>query len=152
MNQIWRADLKLKAGMEVFTGRLLEEGCIRLLGHQSDGHDQSLVGMQETRTEFGLSSSFKNRRNGYHVLPTATETYTHSRSHWIWHGRNSNTEDYAAKTIITRDLYSFNHTPLLFVWTVQVNLRSCHCFPHTHPAEEDTQGPCPHLKPRTTHD
>lgn len=71
-------DLKLRAGMKVCAGCLLEEGCVRLFGHQSDGHDKTLAGPQETHTEFGLSSSFKNRRKGYHVLSTATETYTHT--------------------------------------------------------------------------
>lgn len=70
------ADLKSSAGMKLFTGCLFEEGCVLLLGHQSDGKGQSLVGVQETRTKFGFNSSFNNRRNGYHVLPIDTETYT----------------------------------------------------------------------------
>ena len=62
--------------MKFYTGRLLQKSCIRLLGHQSDAHFQSLAGLQETGTESGLSARFKNCRNGYHVLPTATDTHT----------------------------------------------------------------------------
>ena len=62
--------------MKFYTGGLLQKGCIRLLGHQSDAHFQSLAGLQETGTESGLSARFKNCRNGYHVLPTATDTHS----------------------------------------------------------------------------
>lgn len=65
--------------MKLLTGCLLEEGCNLLLEHQIYSHDQSLIGLQETHTEFGLSSSFKNCRNGDHVLPTVGNIHTYSR-------------------------------------------------------------------------
>ena len=64
--------------MKFCAGCLLKEDRPFLLGDQSDGHDQSLTGLQETRTELGLSSSFNYCRSGYHVLPAATGTYTHT--------------------------------------------------------------------------
>ena len=61
--------------MKFCAGCLLEEDRLLLLGDETDGHDQSLTGLQETHTESGLSSSFNNCRNSDHVLTTSTETY-----------------------------------------------------------------------------
>ena len=64
--------------MKLLTGRFSQKDCVHFSRNQSDGHVQSLVGLQEIRTKFGFSSSLKNCRDGYHVMPIDTETYTHA--------------------------------------------------------------------------
>lgn len=72
-NPSWGAHLKLSTSMKIFIGCMCEQGCILLSGYQSDSHDHSLTGLQKTCTEFGLSSSFYNCRNGHQVLPADTD-------------------------------------------------------------------------------
>lgn len=74
-NTVWGGNLKLNTGMKLCAGCLLEEDFFWGGGDQSDGHVHSLTGLQETHAEVGFSSSFDDCRNGYHIPPTATDTY-----------------------------------------------------------------------------
>lgn len=64
--------------MKLGAGCPLQKNCFFFLVHQSDSHGQCLAGPQETHTELGLSSSFKDSRNGHHVLPSDKDRFMHT--------------------------------------------------------------------------
>lgn len=129
---LWRIYQKLNAGMNVchIYSRIMNWE-IPSFGSQSYSHRESLIGLQDTHTHFGLCTRFKNSRNNRHVISTV-RTQTMGKHIWITNKQTSH----------------LTHYNLALVQIV--NLRSrCH-LSNMHPAEEDTQSPC--LKPRTTHD
>ena len=74
-------DLELKAAVKLLVRSLLEELEALSLRLQGDGHDQSLIGLQETGAELSLRACWEDGRDGHHVSPTRTHTYIHTYTH-----------------------------------------------------------------------
>jgi len=72
-SKIFGDDLELKTLMKLCAGRLFKQSSVPIWRPQSDPHDQRLVGLQETCTEFGLSSRFKNCRYGHQIISTYSD-------------------------------------------------------------------------------
>lgn len=123
--------------MKLFIGCMCEQGCILLSGHQSDSHDHSLTGLQKTCTEFGLSSSFYNCRNGHQVLPADTDRGTHKAL-----TKKETTNQYSCKLQLQMLHTVTKQTNSIFLYKEHLNLRFSHRLIHTDPVQEDTQCPC----------